>query len=349
MLTMTGRDLQYRKRQFAIATIGGALVFAMTLVLSGLSNGFRAEARNTVAAVGGDAFVVPRGVTGPFSTVTGIPAERVDEVANRPGVRQADPLVISRQAIRRGHSILNVLVVGYRPGGLGTPPVRRGRVPSSSGEALVDSRAGVGVGGHIDWAGHVLRVVGVSHGLTINAGLPDVYVPLSDAQAVLFGGRSLATSIATKGIPAELPPDLVSISPAVAQSDLVRPLRNGMTAIDNCRIFLWVIAAVIIGVVVYLSALERVGDFAVLKALGTSSRRLFESLALEAVIIAILAAIVGAICARALVPLFPIPIVIATREFFALPVIAAVVGILASLGGLRRAVGTEPALAFGGA
>jgi len=38
---MTGRDLQYRKRQFAIATIGGALVFAMTLVLSGLSNGFR--------------------------------------------------------------------------------------------------------------------------------------------------------------------------------------------------------------------------------------------------------------------------------------------------------------------
>jgi putative ABC transport system permease protein len=34
--------------------------------------------------------------------------------------------------------------------------------------------------------------------------------------------------------------------------------------------------------------------------------------------------------------------------FTALPVIAVVIGLLASIAGLRRAVGVDPALAFGG-
>jgi putative ABC transport system permease protein len=43
------------------------------------------------------------------------------------------------------------------------------------------------------------------------------------------------------------------------------------------------------------------------------------------------------------------PAEISRGAYLFLPVIAVLVGVLASLAGLRRAVGVDPALAFGGA
>ena len=60
-------DLRMRSRQFAIAVLGATLVFAMALVMAGLSGSFRAETRRTVAAVGADYFVVPAGTGGQVS------------------------------------------------------------------------------------------------------------------------------------------------------------------------------------------------------------------------------------------------------------------------------------------
>ena len=73
----------------------------------------------------------------------------------------------------------------------------------------------------------------------------------------------------------------------------------------SCAFLLWIVAAVIIGSVVYLSALERQRDFAVLKAIGMSNRTLLASLALQAVLVALGAVALAAIIAdlpRARVP-----------------------------------------------
>jgi putative ABC transport system permease protein len=43
------------------------------------------------------------------------------------------------------------------------------------------------------------------------------------------------------------------------------------------------------------------------------------------------------------------PAEISAGSYVLLPIVAVVVGLLASLAGLRRAVGVDPALAFGGA
>ena len=45
MLLAALRDMQWRKRRFVIAVLSTAIIFAMTLVLTGLANGFRAEAQ----------------------------------------------------------------------------------------------------------------------------------------------------------------------------------------------------------------------------------------------------------------------------------------------------------------
>ncbi|HUO41023.1 MAG TPA: glutamine ABC transporter permease, partial [Mycobacterium sp.] len=48
MLFTALRDMQWRRLRFLIAIVGTALVCAMTLVLTGLVNGFRVEDQRTV-------------------------------------------------------------------------------------------------------------------------------------------------------------------------------------------------------------------------------------------------------------------------------------------------------------
>ncbi|MCA1727410.1 MAG: ABC transporter permease, partial [Actinobacteria bacterium] len=191
-------------------------------------------------------------------------------------------------------------------------------------------------------------VSGLVSGFTMAAGIPVVYAPIADAQALAFGGQPLLSAIVTRGVPQEAPDGFVVLENQDGIDDALRPLANGIKSLDNSTLFLWVVAAIIIGTIVYLTTLERLRDFAVLKAIGASSRDLFKGLALQAVIVAIAAATLASAVAYLLVPLFPLPVEIPARAFAMLPVVAVAVGLLASLSGLQRAISVDPARAFGG-
>jgi len=128
----------------------------------------------------------------------------------------------------------------------------------------------------------------------------------------------------------------------------MRPLKVAVGAITIVAFLLWIVAVLIVGSLVYLSALERLRDFAVFKAIGVPTRQILVGLALQAVVVALLAAVVGVILAQLLAPLFPMLVVVPTSAYLVLPVIAIAIGLLASIAGLRRAVAVDPALAFGG-
>ena len=98
-----------------------------------------------------------------------------------------------------------------------------------------------------------------------------------------------------------------------------------------------------------MSSLQRVRDFAVLKAMGASSRALFGGVAAQAVVVTLVAALLASLTANLLKPLYPLPVAIPTSAFLLLPVTAVAVGVGASLVALRRAVSVDPALAFGSA
>jgi putative ABC transport system permease protein len=100
--------------------------------------------------------------------------------------------------------------------------------------------------------------------------------------------------------------------------------------------------------VIYLSALERLRDFAVFKAIGVPTRNIAAGLAMQSIVVALLAALVGALLSMALGPLFPMQVIVSTGAYVALPVVAVVIGLVASASGLHRAVSVDPALAFGG-
>jgi putative ABC transport system permease protein len=348
MLRVTLRDLQWRRRRFVIAIIGTSLVFAMTLVLTGLSNGFRVEADHTVDALGFDTYLVKSGPAGPFIGSPPFPESEIAMMARIPGVTAAVPLVYTATTVPDGDSTRNANVFGAPAEGPGMPPVSAGRSPSGPGEAAVSSTLGSDVGDDLEIGSSSVKIVGIVDDSTALAGQPNVFLTVAGAQQMGYSGQPIVTSAGIRGTPAEVPDGYRTIDRAGAIDDLMRPMKAAVSAITMIAVLLWIVAALIVGSVIYLSALERTRDFAVLKAVGVSTRSVLAGLCLQAVIVAVVAAVLGGLLSLVLAPAFPMRVQIPTSAFLLLPVIGVLIGLLASVAGMRRAVTIDPALAFGG-
>jgi putative ABC transport system permease protein len=174
-----------------------------------------------------------------------------------------------------------------------------------------------------------------------------VFVSLEDSQEIVFKGQPLAMAIAVDGT-TRAPAGMTALTNDEVVSDLERPVAGGVQSIVVMAVLMWVIAAGIIGLIVYLSAIERIRDFAVFKATGAPNRLIVGGLMLQAVLVAFAAGIL-AIGVSKLVGLgLPFPSELGAAGILQLVVISILVGVLASIAGVRRALSTDPAVAFGG-
>jgi len=348
MLMAALRDMQWRKRRFVIAVLSTAIIFAMTLVLTGLANGFRVEAEKTVDALGVDEFVVKEGASGPFVGATPFAPVDLGRIAGLPGVTAAAPLVYAGGTVTVGDATRNADLFGAPEAGPGMPITSEGRAPSTPDEVAVSSTLGRHLGDEIEIASRKLRIVGIVENSTALANLPNVFLTTAGAQQLVYGGQPLVASVGIRGTPTEVPAGYHAVDRAGAIADLLRPLKVAVNSITIVAIMLWIVAALVVGSVIYLSALERLRDFAVFKAIGVPTRNIAAGLAMQAIVVALLAALVGAVLSLALGPLFPMQVIVPGAAFVALPVIAVLIGLIASATGLRRAVSVDPAIAFGG-
>lgn len=343
MWLVSARDLQFRLRRFLIAVAVTALVFAIAVVIDGVKRSAERQGPRIVTSFRADTWVVDVGAAGPFATTKVIPGSAARALRDEAEVTRADPMISSRAVV----ADKDVNLIGYVPGGLGAPNVVGGRGLRGDGEAVVG--ASVDAGDQLTILGRRFRVVGRTDGSQYNFGIPTVYVSLADAQALMFGGQSLAMGIAVQGNVSDLPEGLVTRTNAQAVDDLGRISKNGISLINFVAALLWLIAAGIIGAIVYLSALERVRDFAVFKATGAPNRLIVGSVVLQAVLVSVVAAAIAVGLAFLMTLAVPFPAEIGAKAFAQLGVIAIFVGGLASLSGVRRALTTDPAVAFGGA
>jgi putative ABC transport system permease protein len=347
MLLAALRDLQWRRKRFAITVIGTALVFAMGLLMSGLANAFSVEIDRTLQQTEGDRWVAPTGVPGPFSAGTNVTLDGGDLVARFPGATRADPLLFTRTVAKVTGKNVDINLFGTVPDGLGAPKPSHGRKPIKSGEALVASRLAA-VGDHFVIMGLSFEVVGTVGKASLVAGSPSVFLTLADAQRLSTNGQNVASMIVLKGVPTSVPAGMTAFDNRQTHADLARPLGNATRSIELIRILLWLVAALIVASVIYLSALERTRDFAVFKSAGVPTASIGAGLALQAVVIALTASVVGGGIALLLAPSFPMDVVISSGALMFLPALAIIVGLVASLAGLNRVAKVQPALAFGG-
>jgi putative ABC transport system permease protein len=347
MLMITLADLRFRYRQFLIAVIGTAVVLAMAVLLSGLAEGFRSEINKTVGAVGANRWVLSKESHGRLAAVATFDEAAVAQIATEPGVTRADGLAFLPQEVMRvGSRLVSVNVLGVTTGGLGVPTVRKGKTVATNGEVVLDSRADTAVGKTVRIGAMSFRVVGTVTDRTLSAGVPMAYMTLSDAQAALLGGRPMVTAVVTSGVPASVPPGLKALTNQQVKSGTLATLASGVSSIEKSRTMMWVIAVIIVAALIYVSALQRVRDFAVLKALGSSSAALFGSLCLQAVIVTLVGAGVGMFMSLFMTGVFSQPVTVPTSAYTTLPLVAVIVGVVSSLVALRQATGADPAAAF---
>jgi putative ABC transport system permease protein len=349
MVVVTLADLAYRYRQFLIAVLGAGVVMAMALLLAGLAGGFGAETSQTLGGVGADRWILTDTSGGRVAAVGVFPQTDVAVIAHTPGVTRADPLAILPQEVMRvGSTTHTVNVIGVQVGGMGSPQPTVGQPLSGPGQIVVDTSGGTTVGEQVKVGSANFRVVGLVDNRTLLGGGTVAYMPLRDAQDLVLGGRPLITAVVTQGTPSALPPGLQLLTNQQVEQRTLQALGPAISSISNSKILMWIIAGIIIAALLYVSALQRVRDFAVLKALGSTSTALLGSLAMESVIVALAAAAFGAIICNFMKGIFQQPVAIPASAFLTLPIVAVVVGLLASLVALRRATGADPAAAFGG-
>jgi putative ABC transport system permease protein len=237
---------------------------------------------------------------------------------------------------------------GAPAGGPGMPAMSEGRAPSSPDELAVSSTIGRRIGEQLEVGSRKLLIVGIVNNSTALAKTPNLFVTTEGVQQLEFGGQPLISSIGIRGTLSQIPDGYRVVNRTVAVDDLMRPTRIAVQAIRIVAILLWIVAALIVGGVVYLSALERMRDFAVFKAIGVSTRSVLAGLVLQAIVVAVLAAGFGAGLARLLAPLFPMNVIEPTSAYPLLAVIAVGVGLLASATAVQQAATVDPAHAFGG-
>jgi len=347
VLFVSLRDLQWRRRRFLIGVLAAGLVFALTVIMSGVSASFHNEIRRAVGAFHVDQWVVPNSVSGPFTSTQVFPESEASKVSALPGVTHAEPVALFRSTVTTD-KVNDINLIGIVPNGIAQPTIVDGHGVRTRGDLVTDRSLGLALGRRVTLAGHEFTVVGHTKGITYFAGTPAAFVTIADLQASALDGAPLATAIVVDGTLSAPPPGFHVLSNPRVEADLGRPMRHATQTISFITVLLWIVAAGIIGSVLYLQAIERSRDFAVFKATGVTTRTLLSGLAFQAVVLALCSAIAATLLAFAIKPLMSMSVEVPRSAYVALPLVAIVIGLVASLVALRRAVTVDPALAFGG-
>jgi putative ABC transport system permease protein len=347
LLLIALRDLQFRLRRFLISVVAVALILALTALLAGVAASFEAEAEHVLDQMDVDAWVVPPEALGPFIGAVPLPESARRDVAAAPGVQEVAGMVLYNLTLDEPSGPTRVNIFGVEANAVGSPRPDDGEALSGSRQAVVGRGLGREPGDTLSLAGSEFDVVGVLDESTLLGGTVNVFVPLRDLQEIGFGGAAIITTVAVRGEPGSTIGPLQVLGDGDAEADLVRPVEAAQSTITFLSVLLWIVAGCIIGSVIYLSALERVRDFAVFKAIGVSTSWILVGLMLQAALLSLAASAVAIASAWLLAPLMSIPVVLPVGIIAFVPLTAIVVALVASLAGVRRAVRVDPALAFG--
>jgi putative ABC transport system permease protein len=345
VLRLTLRDLQFRARRVLVSVIVTSFVFACVLVMSGLSTQFRDEMWRTTRAFEADAWVVRNAEAGPFTGAATFPQDLMDDL-NQRGAAETAIFTHAGTPVRIGAELRSVHVIGLLPGSLGTPVLSSGEPVTAPGTVVMAEEAGLRVGAPVRMLGEPFTVVGLTRDQTMNGGVPVLFTHLDDARRLFFQSQPVVTAVLVRGAVPELPEGYRALPPRDVWRDAIRPMRPTMTSLSYAAVLLWMAGTALMGGIAYQSALDRLRDFAITKALGGSTARMVAGLVLQSVMVALAAAASAVGLAALLTPHFPFTIDIPARAYVELAVLASAAGLLASMGAARRAAKTDPALAF---
>lgn len=336
MFLLILRDLQYRKWRVGLTIVLMAIVMTLLFIMTGLVNQFHTEPELATHSAAADRYwIVAQGTGGPFTSPRPVDAATF---ADMPG----DEVLVSLGSLNGER----VSIVGRDFRNASEPTLIEGGYPRKPGDVVLDESAGYEVGDPVRFGPAPGKVVGLTRDATVLAGVPIVFVPLDFHQDIALGGRNLIVAKLTDDPPPRMPRELKVMTADEVAADTMLPLDGAISSVTLVQVLLWLITVIIIAAIIYISALERTRDFAVLKAVGGRTRDLGLSLLLQGVIMTLIAVAVAGGLQLLIAPSFPLKVRVPSTAWFTIGGGAAVAALMAGMAGVTKVRRTSPTEAF---
>lgn len=372
------RDIRHKLGRFILTCVGLSLLLGVVVTMMGIYRGQTADALALVQAIGADAWVVEAGTYGPFAEASRIPGNTREMIARIDGVTAAGSITIQTVQIDRNGRRLRLYVVGHEPGRPGGPTALvAGRgITRSHYELIADRQTGLVVGDTLQLGRHVYTVVGLTTGNVTLSGDSVVYITLRDAQDLQFElspaearrelargaqrpGTDIVNAVVTRISP-NIPTERVAtdirrwkhlsvISAADQESVLtVTVIERASRQLGLFMTVLTAVSAVIIALIIYTLAMEKLREIATLKLIGAPDRTIIGLIVQQALLMGVIGFVGGTTLVALAKDSFPRRVVLEAPDVAVLLAVVVVVCLLASALGVRVAVRVEPGQALAG-
>jgi putative ABC transport system permease protein len=371
-LTLAWRNLAQDRIRFATTLAGVAFSVVLMAVQLALLLGFTATASSLIDRSDADFWIAAVGARNVDQSSDVATANRY-RALSVPGVASAASLIVRFAPWRRPDGGTETVIVvgvdlehpGLKPWNLASGDVEDLRRPDGIViDTLYAEKLGVRkLGDTVEIYGHRARVVGFTEGIRTFTQAPYVFASLKEAETLTNGTGGNATYLLVTAAP--------SASLGAVHAALAAQFANldvwSTTGFSWQTRFYWlfstgagaalVLAAVlglIVGMIIvaqtlYASTMERISEYATLRAMGAPARYLYGIILRQGLLSAVLGFAAGLSVAQTIVHaardanaalLLPLPLVAA------LAVTTVAMCAAASITSIRRAVTAEPALVF---
>ncbi len=353
------KELRRRSGRFVPVLVAMTLLVMLLVVLGAFLDGLANSATGVLRAQG-DRLLVVADDADLSPTRSSLDPGVGDELGSIDGVEAVGWLSqISTTATiindAGNEDIENIVLVGHD---LGTDTVP---APSGPGEAVVDRKlaalSGIAEGDEL-LVGPGQEPLTVTELVEdVSAGSPSVWVS-TDVWLDLAGSIDPTTTparqvavVETTGTPDTLAAavdgvEVVTVDEAIAADEVVTQQSGTFQGIIAVT---FVVTLLVVALFFILLTIERIRLYAVLKAIGARSRDLISGLAVQAIVVATTALVLGIGISLILLQFVPpdLPLVVVPSRLVVLAVATIVVAVLGALGTLRRILRIDPADAIG--
>jgi putative ABC transport system permease protein len=374
------KDMAYRKARVILTTIGITVLIALILMLGGIMNGMRIQAQQYPNFTGANIWISAEGSGSAFIGFSLLVPEHLAYLDGAPPLKpkSVSPLVFARaRPVIRG-KLGKAVVVGYKAGKLGGPTqfeVTEGRLFTASQyeewaeadipprEVVVDEKMNLEIGERISIGNKDLKVVGKAKSLMFVLDTPLLFMDLRTAQEVLLKNSlhvNMMIAQAAEGYtPEKAAKELENFDEQLKTID-VRTLKQTlgdiiatyvdepMKAVQFLRVMLWIAAGLIVGMITYVTTLEKTQEIGVLKAIGASNFYISSLIIKQVVLMSVAGVVCGLILSYIFAVAAPIFVSIHPVESGIVALISFVVCCAGGYLAARKAIAVDPMVAFRG-
>lgn len=348
-------EIRHSKLRYALVTGVMFLIAYLVFLLTGLAYGLAQDNRMAVDKWEADQILLTEEANDNLN-MSMLPRSLYDEVdAPEKAVLAQTAGVVTKED--NGEKV-DVTFFGIDPDQFLAPNITDGEMFASDDEAVADSSIeeeyGISIGDTIKLAGSdkKLKIVGFTDNARFSVA-PVLYTSIGAYQEIRFekeddSENARINAIVTRGKIKEVPDDLVATDISKFINEL--PGYNAQVLTFGFMIgFLIVIAAIVIGIFIYVLTMQKSEIFGVMKAQGISSRYIAFSVIAQTFLLATSGVLIGGLetIGTALVLPAAVPFQINLLFFASISVMMILIAMLGAFFSVRTIVKIDPLKAIG--